>query len=225
MGTKRGGEKIAEHAIGIFGAQRDDDDIAGLAERGCDVEHGVIAGVGEHRKSASRGVSAGIDGPHVRSEKAGAPLGFMDGGDAKVLEAGQLRRRGPRDVADSDVLSRHLWMRDGRSAVSVERVDGFQTPSLAGFAFLLGPDDGLPIGVENCVTAGGDFDAIAAGFVEIEKKRLTNGMFVRAGFDEGAAFAEEVGHFENIFARFHEVSDVVETTVVTGGVFGDGDVV
>ncbi len=102
---------------------------------------------------------------------------------------------------------------------------GFQAPGLTHFTFLLGPNDGFPIGIEDRVAAGGHFNAIAARFVEIEKKRLTNGMFVRSSFDEGAGFAEDVGHFEDVFAGFHEVSDVMKAAVVTGGVFGDGDVV
>ena len=56
-----------------------------------------------------------------------------------------------------------LWFRDRRGAVSVEGLDGLQSPGLPFGAVGLRPDDGFPIGVEDEIAATGEFDAVATG--------------------------------------------------------------
>src|SRR5258708_7479432 len=74
-----------------------------------------------------------------------------------------------------------------RCPVGVKRLDGLQPPRLALLALFLGPDDRLPVRREDEAGAGvGDFDAIAAGLVDVEEERLLDGMLVRAGLDVDA---------------------------------------
>jgi len=76
----------------------------------------------------------------------------------------------------------------------MKRLDRLQSPRLALLALLLGPYDRLPVRRQNEPGTGiGDFDPVAAGLVDVEEKRLLDGMLVRAGLDMDAVLEEDVG--------------------------------
>src|ERR1700754_1159065 len=94
----------------------------------------------------------------------------------------------------------------------MKRLDRLQPPRLSLPSLLLGPYDRLPVRRQNEPRAGvGDFDAVAAGFVDIEEEGLLDGVLVRAGFDVDAVFQEDVGGAQDVFAAVESVGDVVET--------------
>src|SRR5215207_841084 len=94
----------------------------------------------------------------------------------------------------------------------MERLDRLQPPCLALLALFLGPDDRLPVGREDEAGAGvGDFDAVAAGLIDIEKESLLDRVLVRAGLDVDAVFEEDIGGAQNFLAAVERVGDVVET--------------
>ena len=69
--------------------------------------------------------------------------------------------------------------------MGMKRLDRLQPPRLALLALFLGPHDRLPVGREDETGAGvGDFDAVAAGLVDIEEECLLDGVLMRAGFDK-----------------------------------------
>jgi hypothetical protein len=71
---------------------------------------------------------------------------------------------------------------NGRDSVSVERVDGLQSPCLALFPFLFGPVDRLPVGIEDEPGSGiAELDAVASGFVDVEEERLLDRVLAGAG--------------------------------------------
>src|SRR6202790_4508913 len=73
---------------------------------------------------------------------------------------------------------------DWRCAMGVKGLDRLQPPRLSLLAFLFGPDDRLPVRRQNEPGAGvGDFDAVAAGLVDIEEEGLLDRVLVRAGLD------------------------------------------
>src|SRR6185369_13472214 len=81
-----------------------------------------------------------------------------------------------------------------RRAVGVERLDRLQAPGLALLAFLLGPHDRLPVGRKDEACTGiGDFDAVAAGLVDIEEEGLLDRVLVRAGLDVHPVLQEDIG--------------------------------
>src|SRR5258708_15068493 len=81
-----------------------------------------------------------------------------------------------------------------RCPMGMKRLDRLQSPRLPFLAFLLGPYDRLPVRRQDEPRAGiGDFDPVAAGLVDIKKKRLLDGMLVRAGLDIDAVLEEDVG--------------------------------
>ncbi len=98
-----------------------------------------------------------------------------------------------------------------RGAVGVEGLDGLQPPGLAFLAFLFGPHDRLPVRRQDQPRAGiGDFDAIAAGFIDIKKECLLDRVLVRSGFDMDAVLQEDVGGAQDLLAAVEGVGDVVE---------------
>src|SRR2546421_8539910 len=73
---------------------------------------------------------------------------------------------------------------NGWCAVGVEGLDGFQPPCLAFGPFGLGPGDGFPVrGEDQPRDRVAQLYPVAAGFVDVEKECLLNGVLVRAGFD------------------------------------------
>ena len=71
----------------------------------------------------------------------------------------------------------------------MKRLDRLQPPRLALPALFLGPDDRFPVRREDEPRASvGDFDAVAAGLVDVEEEGLLDGVLVRAGFDVDALF-------------------------------------
>ena len=96
--------------------------------------------------------------------------------------------------------------------MGMKRLDGLQSPRLALLALFFGPHDRLPVGREDETGAGvGDFDAVAAGLVDVEEKRLLDGMLVRAGLDIDAVLQEDIGGAQHVLAAVERVGDVVET--------------
>ena len=67
----------------------------------------------------------------------------------------------------------------------VEGFNGWQAPSLPFFTICLTPDDGLPVRSQyEARTGAGNLEAVAARLVNVQEKRLLDGMFVRARFHE-----------------------------------------
>src|SRR5712664_3230309 len=80
----------------------------------------------------------------------------------------------------------------------VKRLDRLQSPRLALLALFLGPHDRLPVRGENETGAGvGDFDAVAAGLVDVEEEGLLDGVLVRNGLDVDAVLEKNVGGAQN----------------------------
>jgi hypothetical protein len=76
----------------------------------------------------------------------------------------------------------------------VKRLDRLQSPSLALLALFLRPDDRLPVRRQDEAGTGvGDFDAVAAGLIDVEEKRLLDRMLVRTGLDVNAVFEKDIG--------------------------------
>src|ERR1700683_1166639 len=108
-----------------------------------------------------------------------------------------------------------MWR--GRGAVAVERLDGPEPPSLAFFPFSLVPDDGFPVWRQNKPRAGiRHLDAVAAGFVEIEKESLLDGMLVRTGLDVDAVLEANIGGAQHVLAAVHRIGDVMEAASYAG---------
>src|ERR1700748_3027220 len=92
-------------------------------------------------------------------------------------------------------------MRNGRRAVGVKGLDGLQAPALALLALFLGPHDRLPVRRQNQPRARiGDFDPVAAGFVDVEEERLLDGVFVWAGLDIDAVLQKNIGRAQDLLA-------------------------
>src|SRR5260370_37560360 len=101
----------------------------------------------------------------------------------------------------------------------MKRLDRLQPPRLALPALLLGPHDRLPVRRQNETGAGvGDFDAVAAGLVDVEEKRLLDGVLVRTGLDEDAVLREDVGGWQGFLSAVGRVGDVMETPRRIGAV-------
>src|SRR6185437_13145851 len=99
---------------------------------------------------------------------------------------------------------------DRRRAVGVKRLDRLQPPCLPLLAFLLGPDDRLPIRRQDEARAGiGDFDPVAAGLVDIEEEGLLDGVLVRPGLDVDPVLQEDVGCTQDLLAAVERIGDVM----------------
>src|ERR1700682_5441972 len=93
----------------------------------------------------------------------------------------------------------------------MKRLDRLQSPRLALLALFLGPHDRLPVRREDKTGAGvGDFDAVAAGLVDIEEERLLDGVLVRAGLDIDAVLQEDIGGAQDLLAAVERIGDVME---------------
>src|SRR5271167_245626 len=104
-----------------------------------------------------------------------------------------------------------LLPRQGRGAVGVKTFDRLQAPSLALLALGFGPDDRLPVRRQDEPGAGvGDFHAIAAGFVDVEKERLLDRVLVRPGLDEDPVFEKNVCRAQNFLAAVEREGHVME---------------
>jgi hypothetical protein len=78
--------------------------------------------------------------------------------------------------------------------VGMERLDRLQSPGLALPALFLGPDDRLPVRRQDKARAGvGDFDAVAAGLIDVEEEGLLDRVLVRAGLDVNAVLEKDIG--------------------------------
>src|SRR5882672_6463540 len=107
----------------------------------------------------------------------------------------------------------------------MKRLDRLQPPRLALLALLLGPHDRLPVRRQDEAGAGvGDFDAVAAGLVDVEEEGLLDRMLVRAGLDEDAVLQKNIGGAQNLLAAVERVGDVVEATFSAVMVAGIGEV-
>src|SRR5690606_10337065 len=70
-------EQLSEHTVCIRAAERDDDDVAGTAELDRDMQHPVIAGMGERGHRRARNARARIDRTHVAVQQPRPPLSFV----------------------------------------------------------------------------------------------------------------------------------------------------
>src|SRR5260370_29201582 len=96
--------------------------------------------------------------------------------------------------------------RNRRRAVGVERLDRLQPPRLALLALFLGPHDRLPVWCQDQAGAGlGDFDAVAAGLVDVEEEGLLDRVLVRAGFDVDAVLQKNVGGTQDFLAAVERI--------------------
>src|SRR3954468_22573980 len=108
----------------------------------------------------------------------------------------------------------------------MERLDRLQSPGLALLALFLGPDDRLPVRRQNETCAGvGDFDAVAAGLVDVEKEGLLDRVLVRTGLDVNAVFEKDIGGAQDFLAAVERVGDVVEAAFFSEVIAGVGEVV
>src|SRR6185503_17873503 len=93
-------------------------------------------------------------------------------------------------------------------------------------ALLLGPQDRLPVGRENEAGAGiGDFDAVAAGLVNVEEEGLLDRVLVRSGLNVHAVLEKNIGRTKDLLAAVERVSDVMEAARHAGMVERIGEVV
>src|SRR5690349_17543689 len=110
---------------------------------------------------------------------------------------------------------------DGGGAVNVEGLDGLESPGLALFPLGLGPADGLPVGRQNQARAGvGDLHAVSPGLVNIQEKRLLDGVLVRAGLDLDSVLQENIGGEQNFLAAVDRVGYVMEAALGSSRVLG-----
>ena len=109
--------------------------------------------------------------------------------------------------------------------MGVKRTDRLESPRLSLGAFRLRPDHGLPVRIENQVTAGADFEPVPSGLVAIEEKRLANRVLVRTGFDRHISIAQNIGRSQHILATVHHIGEMVQPSRGTAAVASDGDVV
>jgi hypothetical protein len=66
----------------------------------------------------------------------------------------------------------------------MEGFDGLQAPGLALLAVGLGPDNRLPVGLQDQARTGiGQFDAVAGRLPDIEEEGALDRMLVRSGLD------------------------------------------
>src|SRR5229473_4107785 len=108
----------------------------------------------------------------------------------------------------------------------MKRLDRLQPPRLALLALFLGPDDRLPVGCEDEAGAGvGDFDAVAAGLVDVEEEGLLDRVLVRAGLDVDSVLQKDVGGAQNLLAAVERVGDVMKAALLAVMVAGVGKVV
>src|SRR5665647_1208634 len=89
---------------------------------------------------------------------------------------------------------------DIRRGVLDEAVGQCRAPIGAGAALLLVPGHRLPVGCEYQEAAGIDFHAIAARLVGVEIEALRIIVLGRAGLDEDAVLAEDVGGAHDVVA-------------------------
>src|SRR5205807_5199527 len=65
--------------------------------------------------------------------------------------------------------------------------------------FILRPRDWLPVGSEDLIAAGEQFDAIPTWLKHVDEKRLCDAVFTRSSLDGGSCVGENVGCANNIF--------------------------
>src|SRR6516165_3821594 len=110
--------------------------------------------------------------------------------------------------------------------MGMKRLDRLEAPSLAFLAFLLGPDDRLPVWRENQPRAGvGDLDAVAAGLPDIEEEGLLDRMLVRAGLDIDVVLEKDIGGAQDFLAAVDGVGDMMEAAFLAVMVAGIGEIV
>ena len=86
--------------------------------------------------------------------------------------------------------------------------------------------DRLPIRREDQPRARvGDFHPISARFVNIEEKRLLDGVLVRAGLDIDSRFEKDIGGAQDILAAIDRVGQMMKTALRAGVVGGVGEIV
>ena len=70
----------------VAAAHRGHDDVAGFRELYRHVHHPIVAGMQQHRDGAAADPCSGVDRAHVRLERAGPALRFVDRRDTELAE-------------------------------------------------------------------------------------------------------------------------------------------
>src|SRR3954469_17000331 len=92
----------------------------------------------------------------------------------------------------------------------MKRADRLQTPGLPFRSFRLRPHDGLPVGIEDQISAGADLETVASGLVAVEEERLPDRVLVRARFNRYVSIAEDVGGPQHVFTAVHHVRQMMK---------------
>jgi hypothetical protein len=103
-----GGQQVAEVAVGAFGADRGDDDVAGPDLLGHDMHHPVVARMQQHGDRRARHLRAGVDRPHVGLQQADAAHGLVHRGRTEGASASAVAAVGAGDVAIDDAQFVHV---------------------------------------------------------------------------------------------------------------------
>src|SRR5690606_35742826 len=74
-------EQLTEHSIGVRATQRDDDDVAGLTQLDCDVQHPVVTRMSERRDRAAGNPCTWVNRAHGAVQQPCASLRLVHGGD------------------------------------------------------------------------------------------------------------------------------------------------
>src|SRR5204863_10215700 len=99
VGLTRNAEQVAEVTVGTWRGGRDNQDIAGLNELQCGMNHHVVAGGTRYGDGAAGSFGRGIDRSHVGKHQPGSPLRFVDGCDAVLAQSGDDLGVGSFDIA------------------------------------------------------------------------------------------------------------------------------
>src|SRR5258705_5365422 len=93
----------------------------------------------------------------------------------------------------------------------MDRPASWTPPRLSFGAISLRPDDRLPLGVENQITAGANFKAVPARLIAVEEECLSDVVFMRTRLDRHVRVAQDVRRTENVLAAIHHVREVVQS--------------
>ena len=108
----------------------------------------------------------------------------------------------------------------------MEGLNCFQSPGLSLFAFCFGPDHRFPIGRKDQTCAGiGKLDPAACRFLDIQKKRALNAVFVGTCFDMDTVLKKDISSAQDVFALVRGIGEVMETTIRVPVFFGAGKII
>ena len=94
----------------------------------------------------------------------------------------------------------------------MEALHRLQTPGLSLLAFFKRPHDWFVIGSQDqSGSAVRNFYAVAARFVEVEKKGLLDRVLMGTGFDMDAVLQGDIGGYEHFFTAIDRVGNMVKS--------------